>query len=492
MKLLVVGLDCAAPALLFGDERLVNFRRLMDAGCYGRLESVIPPITIPAWRCMVTSQDPGSLGVYGFRNRADHSYGKLDIVNSKSFKALTIWDHLALEGKKSVIIGVPPSFPPPRVNGISVGCFMTPSVQDAYTHPPQVAADIESLVGEYLVDVKGFRTDDKDWLRDQIFEMSRKQFTVVRHYIEHAEWDYFHFVNIALDRVHHGFWKYMDPTHPDYEPGTKYENVISDFYLHLDEELGRTLELLDDDTAVLIVSDHGAQALHGGFCVNEWLVKEGLLVLHEYPKEVTPFGKLKVDWSQTRVWSEGGYYARVFFNVKGREPEGVIEPAEYERFRDEMKAKFEVLTDAEGVRLGGEKGTLVFNPQEIYAQVRNVAPDLVVHFGALDWRSIGGVGYAGQLHLKENDTGPDDCNHAQFGAFILAAANVPSLGELQGARLLDIAPTLMEVGGYEIPDSFQGRSLFAGSLGEARGTGQVTAEGEEIIRQRLSGLGYIS
>jgi predicted AlkP superfamily phosphohydrolase/phosphomutase len=182
VKLFVIGLDCAAPALLFGDERLVHVRRLMDGGCYGRLESVVPPITIPAWRCMATSQDPGSLGVYGFRNRADRSYGRLETVTSRSFRAPTIWDYLAMEGRRSVLIGVPPSFPPPRVNGIAVGCFMTPSVDEPYTHPPEVAAEIAALVGEYMVDVKGFRTDDKAWLRDQLFEMSRRQFAVVRHY----------------------------------------------------------------------------------------------------------------------------------------------------------------------------------------------------------------------------------------------------------------------------------------------------------------------
>ena len=488
MKLLVIGLDCAAPALLFGDERLTNIRRLMEGGCYGRLESVVPPITIPAWQCMVTSQDPGSLGVYGFRNRGDRSYGKLDIVNSKSFKAQSIWDYLAMEGKRSVVIGVPPSFPPRRLNGISVGCFMTPSVDDDYTYPPQVRDEIRDLVGEYLVDVKGFRTDDKAWLRDQIFEMSRKQFTVVRHYLQNADWDYFHFVNIALDRVHHGFWKFIDDRHPDYEPDSPFASVIPDFYAHLDEEIGRVLELLDDDTAVLVVSDHGAQALQGGFCVNEWLVQQGLLVLNEYPSQVTPFGQLSVNWEKTRVWSEGGYYARVFFNVKGREPTGVIEPSEYETFRDEIARKIEALPTPDGQPMG----SLVFKPEEIYQSVKNVAPDLIVHFGALDWRSIGGVGYDGSLYIRENDTGPDDCNHAQFGAFILAAPNVPPLGELQGARLLDIAPTLMEVGGHEIPDSFQGRSLFGGSLAETQHDGGVSAEGEEIIRQRLSGLGYIS
>ncbi len=489
MKLLVIGLDCAAPELLLGDDRLTNVRRLMAAGCYGKLESVIPPITIPAWRCMVTSQDPGSLGVYGFRNRADHSYGRLEVVNSKSFKALTIWDYLAMEGKRAVLIGVPPSFPPPKVNGISVGCFLTPDPEtDTYTHPPEVANEIRNLVGEYMVDVKGFRTDDKGWLRDQIFEMSRRQFTVVRHYLERAQWDYFHFVNIALDRVHHGFWKYHDPRHVGYEPGTPYETVIRDFYLHLDEEIGRLLELVDDDTLVLIVSDHGAQPLSGGFCVNEWLVKEGLLVLDEYPSEVTPFGKLRVNWEKTRVWSEGGYYARVFFNVQGREPTGVIPPSDYESFRDEMKAKFESTTGPAGAPLG----TLAFKPNEIYREVRNVAPDLIVHFGALDWRSVGGVGYNGRIHVRENDTGPDDCNHAQFGTFVLAAPNVPALGELSGVRLLDIAPSLLEAAGHEIPESFQGRSIFGGALTRPDTPGFGSAAAEEEIRRRLAGLGYIS
>src|SRR5690606_3367353 len=161
---------------------------------------------------------------------------------------------------------------------------------------------------------------------DEIFDMSRKHFEVIRHLMTNHEWDYFQFVEIGLDRVHHGFWQYFDPQHVLYEAGNPYENVIPDYYRHLDEEIGRLLELVDDDTAIAIVSDHGAQRLDGGFCVNEWLIRQGLLVLNEYPAEITPFSKLDVDWSRTRVWSEGGYYARVFFNVRGREPQGVIDP----------------------------------------------------------------------------------------------------------------------------------------------------------------------
>ncbi|MFQ5691250.1 MAG: alkaline phosphatase family protein [Gemmatimonadota bacterium] len=487
MKILVVGLDCAAPEILLEDERLTNFRMLMEGGCYGRLESVVPPITVPAWMCMSTSQDPGSLGVYGFRNRADQSYDGFQIVNARSIRKLTIWDQIAMEGNRSVIIGVPPSFPPRKVNGICIGCFLTPDTEnDVYTHPPHIGEEIRELVGEYPVDVKGFRTDDKDWLKDQIYEMTRKHFEVVRHYLTNAEWDYFQFVEIGLDRMHHGFWKYHDPAHVDYEPGNPYENVIRDYYLYLDQELGRIFECLTEDTAILVVSDHGARALDGGFCVNEWLVQEGLLVLKEYPDEITPFSELDVDWEKTKVWGAGGYYARIFFNVKGREPTGVIEAEDYETFRDAMKAKLEATPDDAGRPMG----TLVFKAEEIYERVDNIAPDLIVHFGGLAWRSIGGVGYDG-IHVRENDTGPDDCNHAQHGAFILAASNNPLRGEIEGARLLDIAPTLLELGGYEIPDSMQGRSLVEGAAPPPEG-GELTAEGEEIIRQRLSGLGYIS
>ena len=144
MKILVVGLDCAAPELLFGDERLTHFRRLMARGCYGRLESVIPFITVPAWMCLSTSQDPGSLGVYGFRNRKDHSYSALGTANSKSIETYAIWDQIARQGKKSIIIGVPPSYPPRKVNGICVGCFLTPDPdKNLFTYPASAQLQIE-------------------------------------------------------------------------------------------------------------------------------------------------------------------------------------------------------------------------------------------------------------------------------------------------------------------------------------------------------------
>lgn len=459
MKTLVIGLDCAAPEILFQHPGLNNIRALMERGCYGRLESVIPPITVPAWMCMSTSQDPGSLGVYGFRNRKDYSYNGLSVVNSASIQQTAIWDVLGAEHKNVVVVGVPPSYPPRRMNGVNVGCFMTPDTKTHdYTYPVSVRQEIDRLVGEYPVDVKGFRTDNKDWLRDQIYDMTRKHFEVIRYLLATLDWDYFQFVEIGVDRVHHGFWKYHDPQHRQYVPGNPYETLINDYYVYVDQEIGSLLELLDDDTNVLVVSDHGAQRLEGGFCVNEWLRREGLLVLKEPVTKPTPFSPSLVDWQHTRVWSEGGYYARVFFNVEGREPQGIVPESEYDDLIQEMTARFHALRDDRGEPMG----SLVFQPRDLYRSLRNVPPDLIVHFGALYWRSIGGLGYD-SLYLQENDTGPDDCNHAQFGSFLLAAPNLPVRGEVEGMHLLDIAPTLLDLAGSETPESMQGSSLLARS-----------------------------
>ena len=485
MKTLVIGLDCAAPELLLGDDRLTNIRRLMDAGTYGRLESIVPPITVPAWMCLSTGQDPGSLGVYGFRNRRDHSYDGLSVVNSRSIQAPATWDQVGREGKRAVVVGVPPNYPPRKVNGVSVGCFLTPDPsKDEYTSPPEVAAEIREIVGDYAVDVKGFRTNDKARLLADIHSMSRKLFTVVRHFLKRGDWDYLQMVEIGLDRLHHGFWRYHDPEHVLHEPNSPFADAIRDYYVRLDEEVGSLLELLDDETVVLVASDHGARRLDGGFCVNEWLIREGLLKLHHYPEAVTPFAKLDVDWDRTIAWSEGGYYARLFLNVKGREPRGTIEPGDYEKVRDDVKARLEATVDP----LGKSLGTLVFRPEEIYRTTNNVAPDLIVHFGALAWRSIGGVGYP-TVHVRENDTGPDDCNHAQHGAFILAAPGLPPSGEVEGAHLLDMAPALLELSGYDVPESMRG-GPNPSALASPTAAG-YSEEGEALVRERLSGLGYI-
>ncbi|HDN79456.1 MAG TPA: phosphodiesterase, partial [Chloroflexi bacterium] len=245
---------------------------------------------------------------------------------------------------------------------------------------------------------------------------------------------------MGVDRLHHGFWKYFDPRHPKYVPGNKYENVVLDYYRYIDREIGDILGMVDDDTVVFVVSDHGARPMEGGICFNEWLVREGYLVLKEEPDRMVPLEKVEIDWEHTIAWGEGGYYGRLFLNVKGREPQGVVAPDDYEKVREELREKLEALTDPEGRNIG----TRVFKPEEVYREVRNIPPDLIVYFGNLAWRSVGSLGI-GDIYTFENDTGPDDANHAQEGLYIIYDPRNRQDGVRQKMRLLDVAEKVLEL-----------------------------------------------
>jgi predicted AlkP superfamily phosphohydrolase/phosphomutase len=455
-KVLVIGLDSAPPELVFDQERetLPNLHRLMRQGCYGELESTIPPITVPAWMSMMTGLDPGELGVYGFRNRSSYTYSELSIVDSSSIRADTVWDILSRAGKKVIVVGVPPSYPPKPVNGSLVGCFLTPDIDREYTYPPALARTIERLVGRYLVDVEEFRTDDKERVLRQIYEMTEKRFRVVRHLVKEQEWDFCMMVEMGPDRIQHGFWKFHDPTHPKHQPGSPFEHAIRDYYRYLDREIGELLSLVEEETVVMVVSDHGAKRMIGGICLNEWLIREGYLTLREQPSRIVTLDKAEIDWRRTRAWGSGGYYGRLFLNVRDREPNGLVEPAEYERLRDELIERLSHIPDEKGNPIP----TRVYKPQEIYRECRGIPPDLLIYFGDLDWRAVGSIGHRA-IHVFENDTGPDDSNHARRGIFILSDPLGKARGEQKDLQIMDCAPTLLRRFGILPPPGMGGRPI---------------------------------
>jgi predicted AlkP superfamily phosphohydrolase/phosphomutase len=417
-KVLVIGLDCFDPGLVeeFLPE-LPVLGRLIGAGEFHRLQSVDPPTTVPAWMCAFTGKDPGELGVYGFRNRVDHSYEGLHIVTSETFRAPTVWDELGRMGLRSIVVGVPGTYPPRPLRGLLVSGFLTPSTDHDYTFPRSLKFRIERVVGKYLVDVRNFRTEDKGHIIEEVYRMTERRFKLMAALLSEEGWDLATFVEMGPDRLHHALWAHHDRAHPKHDPQSPYVDAIRDYYRYVDERIGELLELVPDSTQVIVMSDHGIQAMYGGIAVNEWLIRGGYLGLKEYPEEPTPMRELiergLVDWSQTVAWGEGGYYGRIFLNVRGREPQGTVPPGEYEAVRRELAEGLSAITDERGEPLG----TRVLFPEEIYREVRGIPPDLIVYFGDLRWRSIGSVGW-GEIHRHENDTGPDDANHAPYGVFI--------------------------------------------------------------------------
>jgi predicted AlkP superfamily phosphohydrolase/phosphomutase len=453
-RVAVIGWDCVPPALAFERWRneMPHFAGLMAAGVWGELRSCDPPITVPAWAVMFTGKDPGELGLYGFRNRTDHSYAPYAIANSTCVREPAVWEVLARHGRRVIVLGVPPSYPPPAVEGYAVSCFLTPSRAERFTHPQALADEVHQVAGGYVFDVDDFRGAPRDALLSRIAEKTRKHFRVAKHLLRSKPWDFFMMVEMGPDRLHHAFWRYMDPAHPAYEPDGPFERAARQYYRDLDAELGEILEIVGDDTTVLVVSDHGAKKIEGTVRFNEWLIGKRHLRLHVSPGEVVPFDLKLVDWSRTRAWGDGGYYGRLFLNVKGREPDGQIDPGDYERVCDDLIGEIESIA----------VGARAHRPRDLYRAVRGVPPDLIVYFGDLKWRSLGSVGWRETTAVEED--GLDGANHDWNGIFAMRPAGMRAGGrQLSGLRLIDIAPTILSSMQIARPDDIIGRPIEGAS-----------------------------
>ena len=497
-KILLIGLDSAPPELLFDrfQDDLPNIRSLIQSGVHGDLNSTVPPITVPAWMSMMTGKDPGELGCYGLRNRAARSYGPMAVASSRLVKEALLWDILGAAGKRVVLVGVPQTYPPRPVNGWLISSFLAPDTGCDYTYPADLKREIERVSGGYILDVPNFRTEDRAALLRQIHEMTERRFRVTRHLMQTRPWDFLMHVEIGTDRIHHAFWRFLDETHRRHEPDSEFRDAIRDYYRLIDREIGRLMALAGDETAVLLVSDHGAKRIDGGICVNEWLLREGYLALESTPREPSSLEAAGVDWDRTAAWGEGGYYARIFLNVKGREPRGTVPPGgAFEALRDELSRKLAAIPDESG----REIATQVFKPQDVYQTCNGIPPDLIVYFGDLFWRSVGTVG-GGEIHTLRNDTGPDDANHAQNGVLIARAEGLESGRKLDGLDILDVAPTILSLMDVPLPGGLRGRSILEAAEAE-RGSprhggpaaaGEVYSEAERaVVEERLRALGYL-
>lgn len=454
-RLLIIGLDALPPELLF--EHLLpvmpNVRRLVETGLWAPLRSTDPPITIPAWPTMFTGVDPGTLGLYGFRHRRPGSYFDTYAPSSTLLPFPTLWQLLSQRGKRVAVIGMPPGYPPPVVNGLYISDFLTPSGREDFTYPPSLRTELLQKFGPYRFDVV-FRAEERVALERELREMTRQRFAIAEHLLEREPWDVFAIHEIGTDRLHHAYWKHFDRSHPEFVPGNPFERIAEEYYREVDGYIGRLVERAGPEAGILLVSDHGSMPMTGCFCINEWLREKGYLTLRRTPQRPLPLEKADVDWSRTQVWGAGGYYARIFFNVRGREPEGIVDPAALPELRRRLEKDLRELRDPEGHPLAVD----ILDPRTRYRQVRGDAPDLMLYFGGLRWRSAGTVGHP-SLYLKENDTGPDDAVHSFHGIFLFRDPADPRPRQLPAQSILDVMPTLLRWLGEPVPPQVQGSPI---------------------------------
>jgi predicted AlkP superfamily phosphohydrolase/phosphomutase len=417
-KIVIIGLDCASPNLIFDEffDDLPNLRKIMENGVYNELESTIPPITVPAWMSMFTGKDPGELGIYGFTNRQNYDYHSFSLVSSQSVKYKKLWDIFTEKDKQNIVIGVPLTYPPSPLKGNMITGFLTPSFESNYTYPKHLKNELVANTENFIFDVNDFRTEDKERLLKDIYEMTNNHFKIANYLAKNKPWDLFVMVEMGTDRIHHGFWALHDKKHPKHIKSI-FNSAIRDYYIHLDNKIGEFLNGIQDDFDVIIVSDHGIKPMYGGIAINDWLIKKGYLVLKEHPKKPVSINKVirekKIDWSKTKVWGNGGYHGKLFFNIKGREPLGIIEKKELNNFKTKLIEELKDIKNEDG----NEMNTNVYEPEKIYNKVNNIPPDLIVYFDDLSWRCQGSIGNK-SIYSHKNDIGPDDANHASHGIFI--------------------------------------------------------------------------
>lgn len=457
-KVAIIGLDSVPPEMMFEKllDKLPNIKRIYDRGIHGNLETCHPPITVPAWMVMLTGKNPGKLGIYGFRHRRGHSYKDGYIVNSTHVREDTVWDYLSRQGKQSIVLGIPPGYPPRAIQNTQiVSCFITPGQDKDFTSPPELKKELLPVVKDkYLFDVV-FRTDNREEIKRELFELMNKKFDAAEYLAKNKPWDFFIMHEIGFDRLHHAFWKFFDPTHPKYVKGNPYEFLDIEYYKAVDERIGKLIEIFGQDCKTFVLSDHGSKGMVGAFCINQWLEREGYLAFKNAPTSPTDLDKVEIDWNRTKAWGWGGYYARIFFNVKGREENGIVDPKDFEDEIAKLTEKIMQIKDNTGRKMNNS----VLRPQELYGTAVGDKPDLMVYFDDLNWRSAGTVGHD-SLYLFENDTGPDDSVHSMNGIFLMYDPN-KNLGSktLKNAKIADMAPTLLKMFGITPKEGMDGKIL---------------------------------
>jgi predicted AlkP superfamily phosphohydrolase/phosphomutase len=241
--------------------------------------------------------------------------------------------------------------------------------------------------------------------------MTERRFRLAEHLLETRPWDLFFMVEMGTDRIHHGFWRFTHSEHRLFEPGNPYEHAMLDYYRRLDAKIARLLRFADDETAVLVVSDHGAKRMDGGTASTSGCDGRGTSCCTR--SRASRRGSRPTSSTGRAPWRgvRAATTAASSSTSRGASRKGVVSPDDYERVGSELKERLEALGDDQGRPIG----TIAHRPEELYAEARGIAPDLLVYFGDLYWRSVGQVG-TGTVHVFENDTGPDDANHATKGS----------------------------------------------------------------------------
>jgi len=497
---------------------LPNLARLRQMGTCLHCASTVPPASFPAWTTCVTGVNPGRHGIFDFTELKSGEYG-IRFVNGSYRKAPAIWNVLSHAGKRVGVLGVPGTYPPEEVNGFIVSGFDSPvttHIDRSFVYPREVYEEVcgwsfaefqETHIG------RGWHAMALGKLLNQI---DRKEAIACRLF-RREPWDFFMVVLGESDTVAHHFWLFHDPNSPRHRSG--FEDAIQRVYVRLDAAVGALMDAGGEDVIVGVISDHGFGGAGTGVVhLNNWLAEHGYLkfsgtggsLAKRVALAATPtlwrgalfrrFGNLAaraesrsrfagIDWAHTLAWSEElNYFPSIRVNLRGREPQGQVDPQDYESFCGRLCAELE---EWEPVQKAWRREALYHGPHV------DRAPDIILGLALENGyshsclRSRGGHAFrrlASQEYLGGKERGMTG-HHRETGVLFLSRPTAA-----KEARLEDVAPTILACLGVQGP-TMEGSSL----LEPERGTVHLHQPAEErpyslaqqrVIEERLRALGY--
>ena len=517
----VLGLDGVPWRLIErwsdGGE-LENFATLREEGASGPLESTVPPTTPLAWPSIATGVWPDKHGIYGFQNLSASYTHRMH--TSRDLKQSTLWEQLS----PALVGNVPMTYPPDEIDGAIVSGMMTPSTSDGYTYPPSLADEIAERVPDYRISLNYPEfADTLDEFPAAVEEMLANRQEVMRLLMERTDdWRLFFFVFTAPDRFQHLIWD---------------DQQLLSLYRLLDELLGEVMAYTDEHGADLyVVSDHGFGEIDMLVYVNYLLEQEGYLnrredegtrralsslgisrnavsralnalgiseemIISALPRTIVDsvaeqipgqHALYDVDYKRTVAFVHDA--GNLYINDTNRFEDGFISPREIPGLKDELTDFFESVTDPRS----DEPVLRVFDGDELFP-TDDASPDLIVN---------GRDGYESRNAIADEafgDPTPTAASHRSRGIMLCRGPGIEPGAALRGARVVDVAPTLLHGIDEPVPVNADGRVLFDAfspdsvpaktkvrRVDVSRTTDQETVEDDFTdVENRLKGLGYM-
>ncbi len=516
-KVVVIGLDAATWTVIrpcMAEGKMPNLAKLMKAGVSGTLESILPPITPPAWTSFMTGKNPGKHGIFHFVETEYGGYA-MKYANATSRRSPTVWKLLNNAGYSVGTMNIPFTYPPEPLNGFQISGMDTPSETSPFIHPPELREELVKHLGGIQLDLRFLGAMSTDERRNQVLaemEQMDNQWTKAALYLlENHPQDVMMFVFMSIDTVQHYFWQHMDKGHflHDLKLAPKFGDAVRKVYERLDAAAGQIIDRLPPETTLFVVSDHGGgPVVDRTIFLNRYLAQLGLLNYDEkttsgirrlgkkllrvsfsalrstltsrqksrlamlFPKirqksEMAYSSFTSIDWSRTKAYCSEVLASppSIWINLKGVKPQGIVDPGDYDAL---VAFIIEKLAELKDPRSGKPVINRVYRRNEIFhGPFAHEGADLV-----LDWWSEDSL-FSSQPSFPE-DTGkpaliirehrPSETSewggtHRLNGIVIGRGSGFKSGAEIANARLIDIAPTLLHLLGVPVPEDMDGKVL---------------------------------